>query len=418
MRLVHNDCPDIPKPMTGKEQGMSNALRRHVQKLGAPKPDVVQHAVSVSAHPGFRLNAPRPELVALVLHQRHKRGDHNAQSTTRQGGKLETHAFSSPCRPQGEHVFSKGQVVHRLHLMRPERVESPMRLQQACKGLRCVQRILCGVHVAGVVGFPIFGPQIDKTKVMRNIVAGNWKSNKLMGEAQEWMDGMAEWLASHEGVEVMVGAPAPYLAALAGTAPEGLHILAQNVSAEGHGAHTGEFTADMLKSCGVAGAIVGHSERRARFGDTDDKVKAKVQALVDEGLQAVFCCGETLEEREAGRQEDVVHAQLKAAVLDLPSEALDRVVVAYEPVWAIGTGKTATSAQAQDMHAAIRGWLTECFGAEKAAGVAILYGGSCKPSNAAELFGQADINGGLIGGAALNPTDFQGVLGGHPGLKG
>ena len=272
--------------------------------------------------------------------------------------------------------------------------------------------------MAGVVRFPIFGPQIDKTKVMRNIVAGNWKSNKLMGEAQEWMDGMAEWLASHEGVEVMVGAPAPYLAALAGTAPEGLHILAQNVSAEGHGAHTGEFTADMLKSCGVAGAIVGHSERRARFGDTDDKVKAKVQALVDEGLQAVFCCGETLEEREAGRQEDVVHAQLKAAVLDLPSEALDCVVVAYEPVWAIGTGKTATSAQAQDMHAAIRGWLTECFGAEKAAGVAILYGGSCKPSNAAELFGQADINGGLIGGAALNPTDFQGVLGGHPGLKG
>ena len=168
--------------------------------------------------------------------------------------------------------------------------------------------------MAGVVGFPIFGPQIDKTKVMRNIVAGNWKSNKLMGEAQEWMDGMAEWLASHEGVEVMVGAPAPYLAALSGTAPEGLHILAQNVSAEGHGAHTGEFTADMLKSCGVAGAIVGHSERRARFGDTDDKVKAKVQALVDEGLQAVFCCGETLEEREAGRQEDVVHAQLKAAV--------------------------------------------------------------------------------------------------------
>ena len=114
----------------------------------------------------------------------------------------------------------------------------------------------------------------------------------------------------------------------------------------------------------------------------------------------------------------MVHAQLKAAVLDLPEDALDRVVVAYEPVWAIGTGKTATSAQAQDMHAAIRGWLTESFGAAKAEGVAILYGGSCKPGNAAELFGQADINGGLIGGAALDPTDFQGVLAGHPALKG
>ena len=153
---------------------------------------------------------------------------------------------------------------------------------------------------------------------------------------------------------------------------------------------------------------MGHSERRARFGDTDDKVKAKVQALVDEGLQAVFCCGETLEEREAGRQEEVVHAQLKAAVLELPVDAGLRGggVRACLGDW----GKTATSAQAQDMHAAIRGWLAESFGAEKAEGVAILYGGSCKPSNAAELFGQADINGGLIGGAALNPTDFQGVL--------
>ena len=143
----------------------------------------------------------------------------------------------------------------------------------------------------------------------------------------------------------MVGAPAPYLATLASAAPDGLHILAQNVSARTWRAY-GEFTADMLKSCGVAGAIVGHSERRARFGDTDDKVKAKVQALVDEGLQAVFCCGETLEEREAGRQEEVVHAQLKAAVLGC--------------LWSFGlcgggvraclgdcTGKTATSAQAR-----------------------------------------------------------------------
>ena len=212
--------------------------------------------------------------------------------------------------------------------------------------------------------------------------------------------------------------PRAYLATLASAAPDGLHILAQNVSAEGHGRTRVNSQPTCSSHVGWRAPLWGTASVRARFGDTDDKVKAKVQALVDEGLQAVFCCGETLEEREAGRQEEVVHAQLKAAVLELPVDALDCVVVAYEPVWAIGTGKTATSAQAQDMHAAIRGWLTECFGAEKAAGVAILYGGSCKPSNAAELFGQADINGGLIGGAALNPTDFQGVLAGHPALKG
>ena len=238
-----------------------------------------------------------------------------------------------------------------------------------------------------------------------------------MGDALEWMDGMAEWLGTNHGVDVMAAVPAPFLAVCADKAPEGLHILAQNVSADGFGAHTGEYTADMLKSCGVDGAIVGHSERRARFGDTDAAVAAKVDALLEAGLTAVFCCGETLQEREGGRAEDVVLQQLQAGVLRLPVDHMDRVVVAYEPVWAIGTGVTASSDQAQDMHASIRGWLTEAFGAEVAQTVPVLYGGSCKPSNAAELFSQQDINGGLIGGASLNPVDFQGVIEGHPALN-
>jgi triosephosphate isomerase (TIM) len=266
-------------------------------------------------------------------------------------------------------------------------------------------------------GLPNFGLPIKTTKVMRNLVAGNWKSNKLMGEALEWMDGMAAWLQAHSGVEVMVAPPAPFLAVCAEKAPAGLHVLAQNVSAEGMGAYTGEYTAEMLKSCGVAGALVGHSERRARYGDSDAAVAAKVDALLDAGLVAVFCCGETLQEREGGRAEDVVLQQLQSGVLRLPVDRMTHVVVAYEPVWAIGTGVTATSDQAQAMHASIRRWLEEAFGEEVAAEIPLLYGGSCKASNAAELFAQRDINGGLIGGASLVPADFQGVLEGHPALN-
>ena len=136
----------------------------------------------------------------MVLHECDQGGDHNAQTATCKGWQLKTHAFARACGHQGEDVFSKGQVVHGLRLMWTQCLESPMRFQQAVKSLGCVRGNLCTVHVVGVVEFPNFGPQIDKTKVMRNIVAGNWKSNKLMGEAQEWMDGMASWLASHEGV--------------------------------------------------------------------------------------------------------------------------------------------------------------------------------------------------------------------------
>lgn len=249
---------------------------------------------------------------------------------------------------------------------------------------------------------------------MRNVVAGNWKSNKLMNDALDWMVEMQKWLEGHDGVEVMVAPPAPFLGKCAEVASDRLRILAQNVSAHESGAHTGEYTAEMLKSCGVHGAIVGHSERRARFGDEDSVIALKVDALLAQDMDVVFCCGETLLEREGGRAEDVVLQQLQSGILRLPVESTTNVIVAYEPVWAIGTGVTATSEQAQEMHGSIRNWLREAFGDEAASQIPILYGGSCKPSNANELFRQEDINGGLIGGASLNPSDFQGVIAGHP----
>ena len=165
---------------------------------------------------------------------------------------------------------------------------------------------------------------------MRIVVAGHWKSNKLRDEALGWMDGMTSWLATNRGVDVMVAVPAPYLAWCTERKPDGLFVLAQNVSAEGFGAHTGEYTAGMLKSCNVDGAIVGHSERRARFGDEDAVVAAKVDALIAADLLAVFCCGETLQEREGGRAEDVVLQQLQASVLRLPVDQVKHVIVAYE----------------------------------------------------------------------------------------
>lgn len=248
---------------------------------------------------------------------------------------------------------------------------------------------------------------------MRNIVAGNWKCHKLMDEASAWMVDMNQKMANLQGVEIMVAAPAPYLGVLAPLAGR-VGLLAQNVGANPEGAHTGEYTAAMLKSCGVVGALVGHSERRARFGDTEEAIAAKVDALVAEGLEVIFCCGETLQERQGGRAEDVVLRQMESGVLRLGTDALSKVVVAYEPVWAIGTGQTATSAQAQEMHAAIRGWMSQAWGEEAARHVPVLYGGSCKATNASELFSQPDINGGLIGGASLIPEDFWGVIEGHP----
>ncbi len=210
-------------------------------------------------------------------------------------------------------------------------------------------------------------------------------------------------------VKCIIGVPAPYLKALADLSSDKVNVAAQNCSEHQSGAFTGEFSASMLKSCGINYCIVGHSERRAFYHESDEVIGLKVQSCLDHGITPIFCCGEVLEEREKGIQEDVVRAQMKAAVLGLSAEELSRVIIAYEPVWAIGTGKTASDEQAQEIHAFIRSLLRESFGV-LADIIPILYGGSCKPSNAAGLFSQADVDGGLIGGASLNSDDFCAII--------
>ena len=241
------------------------------------------------------------------------------------------------------------------------------------------------------------------------LVAGNWKSNKSFNEAQEFAHAFARFPKAPLGVEVMVAPPAPYLAAL-GTKGVPFLLGAQNVSSTGPGAQTGEFTADMLAGCGVTDVIVGHSERRDGHGDDDDRVAEKVNRVLDAGLRVVFCCGESLHDRQSDVHFDKVLRQLESGVLHLSAEVMSRVVVAYEPIWAIGTGLTATALQAQEMHAAIRQWLSEAYDTDIAKRIPLLYGGSCKPSNADELFACQDVDGGLIGGASLDPESFQALV--------
>ena len=187
-------------------------------------------------------------------------------------------------------------------------------------------------------------------------------------------------------------------------------VGAQNVSDQEKGAYTGEVSAEMLESCEIDYCIVGHSERRGYYGETDKIVAAKVDKLLAHGLKPIVCVGEVLEEREANRQFDVVKTQVEGGLFHLDAENIQKIIIAYEPVWAIGTGKTATSEQAQEMHAHIRSLLAAKYGKEVADEISILYGGSCKPSNAKELFANPDVDGGLIGGASLKAKDFMGII--------
>jgi triosephosphate isomerase len=242
----------------------------------------------------------------------------------------------------------------------------------------------------------------------RLLVAGNWKMNGSTAMAVELAAAVAE--AAPAGIDVLLCPPAPYLArvgaALAGTP---VVLGGQDCSEHEAGAYTGEVAAAMLRDCGCSHVLVGHSERRQFFGDSDARVAAKVIRAQADGLVAVLCVGETLDERRAGRTEEAVGRQLDA-VLALPGlgEVLDHLVVAYEPVWAIGTGETATPEQAQTVHAWIRARIAARDPA-RAASLRILYGGSVKPDNAAELFAMADIDGGLIGGAALKAESFLAI---------
>ena len=242
-------------------------------------------------------------------------------------------------------------------------------------------------------------------------VCGNWKMHKTQGEARELLRALLPLLAPLAGkVQVAVAPPFTALAAAAealrGTAVD---LAAQDVHWERQGAFTGEVSAAMLADAGCRHGIVGHSERRQLFGETDEAVRRKAGALLAAGIRPIVCVGETLAEREAGRTLEVVERQVRAALAGLPSQALAGLAMAYEPVWAIGTGKTATTAQAQEVHAAIRAILRE-LGGPVADEVRIQYGGSVKPENAAELMSQPDVDGALVGGASLKAKDFLAIV--------
>jgi triosephosphate isomerase (TIM) len=243
-------------------------------------------------------------------------------------------------------------------------------------------------------------------------VVGNWKLHKTIAEALTLVTELKNQLGAVKGVAIGV---APVFTAVNAVAKrlEGSSIATcgQDVFWEKHGAWTGEVSAPILHDAGATWTIVGHSERRQHFGDTDDIVRKKAHAALHGGLGAIVCVGETLAERDANRTLGVIDTQLAAAMTDVdPAHAKDRVVIAYEPVWAIGTGRTATPAQAQEVHAHIRKRLGERFGADVAAAMRIQYGGSVKPSNAESLMAEPDIDGALVGGASLEAADFVAIV--------
>ena len=244
----------------------------------------------------------------------------------------------------------------------------------------------------------------------RKIVAGNWKMNTMPAEGVELAKAVAA--KRHEAgsnVELIVCPPFTHLSEVVKvTRGTGVAVGAQNCAAEEKGAYTGEVSAAMLASLGVEYVILGHSERREYYGETSETLNRKMAMAYANKLVPIYCVGEKLAEREAGKHFDVVGAQLREVVFNLTPEQFANLIVAYEPVWAIGTGKTATSEQAEEIHAFIRKTLAEKFG-EAAENTPILYGGSCKPSNAPELFAKSDVDGGLIGGAALEADSFLGI---------
>lgn len=243
----------------------------------------------------------------------------------------------------------------------------------------------------------------------KKIVAGNWKMNMTQASGRELYQSIAK-AEVPAGTEVIIIPPFVYISdlhALTGGKPA---LGAQNCHPAASGAYTGEVSAAMVKDAGATYCLVGHSERRQYFGENDAFLKEKTDALLSNGLTPVFCCGETLEERESGREQEVVGAQLKNALFHLSTADIQKLILAYEPVWAIGTGKTASPEQAQEMHHFIRQTLAAQYGQVTADSISILYGGSVKADNARELFGQPDIDGGLIGGASLKADDFNAII--------
>jgi len=245
----------------------------------------------------------------------------------------------------------------------------------------------------------------------RPIIAANWKMNLLQADAEALVRGLLAGLDPTEAVDVVVAPPFPYLGSV-GRLIQGsvIDLAAQNLHWEGFGAFTGEVCAPMLRDVGCRYVIVGHSERRQFFHETDETVNRRLKAAIEGGLVPIFCVGETLEERKAGRTEKVVETQIRGGLADIPRKDAEGMVIAYEPVWAIGTGETATPDQAQAVHATIRGLLSDLYGADLAEAARIQYGGSVKPGNAGELMAKRDIDGALVGGASLKADSFLGII--------
>ena len=244
----------------------------------------------------------------------------------------------------------------------------------------------------------------------KKIIAGNWKMNMTVTEAKALCDKLLP-LVNTDAVDVVFCVPAidivPVVEKLQGSK---ISVGAENLYFEESGAYTGEISANMLVDAGVKYVIMGHSERRGYFHETDEDINKKAKKALEKGLTPIICCGESLEQREMGIYFEWISMQIKAAFQGISAEDAGKCVIAYEPIWAIGTGKTATSDQAQEMLAYIRSIVAEKYGKEAAEDTTILYGGSCNASNAAELFSKSDIDGGLIGGASLKAADFKAII--------
>ena len=245
----------------------------------------------------------------------------------------------------------------------------------------------------------------------KTIIAGNWKMNKTASETKKFAEELKALLPKAKWCDVVVCVPAVNIStAIKAFKDARVSVGAQNVFFEKSGAYTGEVSADMLKDLGVKYVIIGHSERRQYFGETDLIVNKKVLAALEAGLHPIICVGETLEQRELGITMELIALQVKSALAGVPAEKLRKCVIAYEPVWAIGTGKTATAEQAGEVCQAIRAVIRKLYGAHVARSVTIQYGGSMNAKNAAELLAQPDVDGGLIGGASLKPADFVEII--------
>lgn len=246
----------------------------------------------------------------------------------------------------------------------------------------------------------------------KNIVAGNWKMNTTLAEGVGLAKDVNEALKGFTpNCDVVICVPFTHLASVnAVIDPAKLGLGAENCADHAKGAYTGEVSAAMVASTGANYVILGHSERRQYYGETSETLKEKVALALANNLTPIFCIGEVLEERENGTYFDVVKSQIEDALFGMSAEDFSKLILAYEPVWAIGTGKTATADQAEEIHAFIRNVIERKYGKEVADNTSILYGGSCKPSNAAELFAKPDVDGGLIGGAALDAESFMGIV--------